>query len=305
VTVLLVTGAGGTIGRRLLGALADRNVAVRVIALDIREPAEPAPGARVRWLRAPVGGPFASGDRELLAAVTHLAHLAGRMTVTVAPPDDRWTALHQPVHDLRRLVGLLPSLRHVVFASSYMVYATPPRNPVTEDRPLGPLNAYAWGKCAAEAYLADLPVASCSLRLAGVYGPGVPVDLGRSVTEVVRALIEDDPIRLCRPGTMLRNHLYIDDAVAAVCRAVTDGWSGAFNVAGPDAVSVRDAVDILASVAGRPVPAQWHDGEPGWDAVMATDLLADRYGFRPATGFRDGLRAYYQWAVAGREELAV
>jgi nucleoside-diphosphate-sugar epimerase len=275
-----------------------------VVALDERQPTDPAAGGET-WLRVPVGGPFTSSDTQVLAEVTHLAHLADRMTVNVAPAGGRWTAYCRPVHDLAALIARLPSLRHVTFASSYMVYATPPLNPVTEDRRLGPANQYAWGKCAVESYLAGLPLQASSLRFAGIYGPGVPIDLGRAVTEAVRALVEDRPVDLYRPGTSLRKHLYIDEAAEAVCRSALEEWSGAFNVAGPDPVSVHDVVGELTRIARRPVPVRWHDGEPGWDAVMSTELIARRHGFRPVVSMSDGLRSYYEWATAADGALPV
>lgn len=296
-TVLLVTGAAGSVGHSVLHRLAVSHPGVRVVALDVREPEEPAHAGET-WLRSAVGGPFTAADEETLAGVTHLAHLADRMTVNVAPDSGRWTAFRRPVHELTALIAGLPSLRHVMVASSYMVYASPPVNPITEDAQLGPVNQYAWGKCALESYLADLPVPSAALRFAGIYGPGVPIDLGRAVTEVIRALAQDRQVDLHRPGTSLRNHLYVDDAAEAVCRCVLQEWSGTFNVAGPDAVSLRDMVGELTRIAGRPVPARWHDGEPGWDAVLSTELLAARYGFRPTVCMAEGLRSYHEWATA-------
>ncbi|MEU1762961.1 NAD(P)-dependent oxidoreductase [Micromonospora sp. NPDC005652] len=291
-TSVLVTGAAGTLGQSLVRRLVDAGV--EVVGLDLREPSgRPARGP---FVPAPFGGPFDATVRSVIAGTTHLVHLAAQMGVATAPPGDRWRALAAPVDELHALVAALPALRHVVFASSYMVYAPPPPDPVTEDAELGPINAYAWSKCAVEAYLECSALPSCRLRFAGVYGPGVPVHQGRAVTEVIRALAQDREVRLYRPGTNLRNHLYVDDAVEALRRAVTESWQGTYNVAGPVAVSLRDIVGMAGEAAGRPARIRWDDGEPGWDAVLDTDRLIRRYGFQAYTAPEDGLRAYYEWA---------
>lgn len=287
-TVVLLTGAAGTIGSQLRHALAERHPEIEVLGLDLRG----APGVAA----VPVSGPFPPWFRAALPKVTHLVHLAAEVSTGVAPADGCWTQLAGQVAALKVLAESLPALRHAVFSSSYMVYAVPPPNPVAEDSPVWPINAYAWVKCALETFLNTLPVSVCCLRFTGVYGPGVPLDLGRAVTEVLRALAENVPVTLHLPGTARRNHLYLDDAVEALRRALTEHWTGTFNVAGPDVVSVRDMVDILTDLAGRPVPARWVNGPPGWDAVVDTRLLADQYGFYPRTGIRNGLQAYHDWA---------
>jgi len=296
---ILVTGAGGTLGRALLRRLAECQPRWPVVGLDVRPVPGPRAAERFSVLTVPFGGPFTREQREILKPVTHVLHLAAEMQVAAVPDGKRWTRLADPVRHLGALTAALPLARHLVFASSYMVYATPPRDLVTEDHQIGPINVYAWGKCAVEAYLRCLPVASCVLRFAGIYGPGVPLELGRSIMQVVSAAVQGSQIALYRPGTNLRNHLYIDDAVQALYLAAAEEWRGTFNVAGPRAVSVREVVDTVELVAGRPLPVRWYEGEPGWDAVLDTRLLAARHGFRAATDPSDGLREYYRWARAG------
>jgi nucleoside-diphosphate-sugar epimerase len=297
VSVTLVTGAAGTIGRPLVRALRETEPAGQVIGLDRRASEEPAVAHHIT---AGIVGPFTVAERRLLATVTRLVHLAADIGVEPAPRDGRWTALSQPVDDLRGLIGAMPMLRHVVFASSYLVYAVPPTGPLTEADALGPINVYGWQKCALEAYLAGLGVPSCSLRLAGVYGPGCALDSGRSIASVLRALVTGEEVTLYAPGTSLRNHLYLSDAVAAFQQAVRQRWTGAVNIAGPDAVSLLDVVGVLAEIAGRPIPARWLPGEPGWHAVLDTSRAAACHRFTAHTGLHEGLRAHFAWALAGR-----
>ncbi|MEU4792155.1 NAD-dependent epimerase/dehydratase family protein [Micromonospora tulbaghiae] len=302
-SVVLVTGAAGALGSRLARRLLDGHPDIDVIGLDVLASDGPEGGRGYRFFQVPFGGPFPTAARAALRSVTHVAHLAAVMSVSTGPPGGRWTSLADPVQDLRRLLASAPMLRHIVFASSYMVYATPPPDPITEDAPLAPLNAYGWGKCAVEEYLECQPVAACRLRLAGVYGPGVALDQGRSVTEVMRAAVRQGTLSLHLPGTGLRSHLYIDDAVEALCRAVVEGWCGRYNVAGPTPVSVRDVVALTAEAARRPVRVEWSDGPPGWDAVLSTAALDQAYGFRATTGPREGLDAYYRWATTLPREV--
>lgn len=295
-TAVLVTGAAGTLGRAVLASWRTAFSGPPVVTLD-RLPVlclEDAGGRRcpAATITAEVGGPFSADDRGLLRDVTHLVHLAGTVTTGPVPTDGRWISLLDEPRALTELLGLLPSLRHVTFASSYMVYTMPPNGPLTEDHEKRAHNAYAWSKSACEYALEDSGVSSCSLRLTGVYGPGVPLSTSRLLMVVMKAAASGTPLRLSSPDAR-RNHLYIDDAVTALRRASEEEWNGVFNIGGPTAISTQEVVDTVASLADTPVEVTWEPGVSSWDAVVDISSVRKRYGFDPRTSMRVGLGAYH------------
>jgi UDP-glucose 4-epimerase len=297
-STFLVTGAAGTIGGAVLSRLISGGGPARIIALDRRTPRETRSDVNVTWIAGNCGGPFPESERRLLAPVTTLVHLAADMSVERRPAVGGWTGVYDPVADVRELLRQLPQLAYVAFASSYMVYAVPPAHPIVEDSPRGPINLYGWQKCAIEDYLASIAIPNAALRFSGVYGPTVPLDAGRSVTELVRAAVMRSPVTLFGTGNTRRNHVYINDAAEAVARCAAERWRGRYNIAGPDAVSIRDVIELLEGSARHPLQVTWTDGPEAWDAVLDTRLVAQRHGFVAMTPAAAGLRRYYEYAVA-------
>src|SRR4029434_1308236 len=68
----------------------------------------------------------------------------------------------------------------------------------------------------------------------------------------IRQAIEDREIQIYGDGEQLRDFVYVDDAADAFLRAVATnrGNGGVFNVGGAEAISLRQLVELLVSVAG-------------------------------------------------------
>ena len=252
-TTVAVTGAGGLLGRALVAALADPDVALgldggplsRLVALDVL-PAD-ALSARLADAAHPMLAPVRADVRDpdladALAGVDVLVHLAFQM---------------DPIRDVAAMRAInvdgtanvmaaarTAGVRRVVYLSSVVAYGAHPDNPVplTEDRPLRG-NAgfpYAEHKREVEAALAPLLAADADadadataaagpaltvLRSAAVFGPGVQNFLSRVLELPVLPRLGDAPPPL--------QFVHLDDVVGAIVHALTTPLDGAFNVA-PD-----------------------------------------------------------------------
>jgi nucleoside-diphosphate-sugar epimerase len=172
---VLVTGAGGFIGRALVAALLDAGLAgrpvERLVAADLSLHGLPD-DARLE----PVPGSIADAgvlERALAApveAVFHLASLPGG-AAEAAPDLGRRVNLDAAAQllSLLREQGGCPRF---VFASTVAVYGYPLPAFVDEDTPARPAMSYGAHKLAAEVLVADAArrgwVDACSLRLPGV-----------------------------------------------------------------------------------------------------------------------------------------
>ncbi len=139
-TVIAVTGAAGTVGRRVVSLLAAES-GVQVIAVD-RVPMRPDDGVERRQ------GDVSRPEARLLAgaeSVVHLAEDPGRR----ADPDVALRTLDGVLDGARRV-----GARHLVVLSSALVYGARPSNPVplTESHPRrpNPGQRYALVKAAVE-----------------------------------------------------------------------------------------------------------------------------------------------------------
>jgi GDP-4-dehydro-6-deoxy-D-mannose reductase len=271
---ILVTGAAGFIGRRLVPAL--EGAGHRVHAVDSRA-GDVADAAT--WARMP--------------AVEVVVHLAGR---TFVP--DSWA---QPEAFIRsNVLGAAEALgfcrtrgARLVFLSSYL-YGNPARLPIHEDAPIAATNPYALSKQLAEEacrfYAERLAVPVTVLRPFNVYGPGQGEPF--LIPHIVRQLAEGGPIQV-KDLEPRRDYVYVDDVVAAIACAVgRRGGFGVFNVGSGVSHSVAQLIDAIQDVWQTRAHVR-SAGERRHDEIM--DTVADvsaaeaELGWRPRFGLREGL----------------
>lgn len=299
---LLVTGAGGFIGSRLIDALVAEGTPV--VALDTRMDARVHPWA--------AGGPVQLVEHDLttagrlpaaIADTDTVVHLAALMDDTVDVPGSGAQSVDVNVLGLMRLLEQTPRARHVIFASTIMVYADPPHYaPIDETHPTVPPNVYGATKLAAEQYLAvygrQTGAVVTVLRLCGVFGPGTHAASMRH--RAIPRFIDD--VRAGRApqvygdGSEKRDYVYVDDVVRAIRLAMECRRQGVFNIGSGRAVSVLELAQTVIDVAGADLePAFLRQRAAGGD--YSVDITAARrdLGYAPSYGLRDGLRRQVAW----------
>ena len=129
----MLTGAAGSVGRRVGSRLAAAPDVDRVIAIDLVEPAELPPGTSF------AAADLATADLKPLLegadTVVHLAFAAG-------PDLDDDAVARANIEGTQRLLDAAGAVgvRHIVLMSSATVYGAWPANPIpmTEDAPVRP-----------------------------------------------------------------------------------------------------------------------------------------------------------------------
>jgi nucleoside-diphosphate-sugar epimerase len=246
---VLVTGAGGFIGRALCARFAETGVP-HVAAVRALPPGIAAPPGCVAL------GDFAAADwHEVLDDVDAVVHLAGLAHVTGRDADATTPFIVANVHVTRRLVDAAAraGVRRIVLASTVKVYGetTAPGRPFLAGDAAAPQDAYAHSKAAAENVLRELAaergVEAVVLRLPLTYGPGVKGNF-RSLLESVAA-----GRRLPLGGIANRRSLlYVGNAVSAIEAALAaPGLSGdALPVADAETISTSELAAKLARALG-------------------------------------------------------
>jgi CDP-glucose 4,6-dehydratase len=311
-----VTGAYGMLGAWLVGALLDRGERVVVLRRDR------AVGSALDELEARchvVHGDVA--DEALMARVVveeevgTVFHLAAQTIVGAAnqSPVSTYTTNIKgtwSVLEAARLGGA----RRVVVAASDKAYGEHATLPYTEDMALQPMFPYDVSKAATDLiarsywHAFGLPVATT--RFANIYGGG-DLNPSRLIPELIAAALDGRAPRIRSDGTPERDFLYVEDAVAAylaIADALDDPEAGArgeaFNAGGGRPVSVREVVDTLGRVAGRPLdavydPARTTPGEISRQYV-SVDKIERITGWRPLVDLEDGLARTLEWYRAAR-----
>ena len=308
---VLVTGAGGFIGRALCAHLAEAGVphvaAVRAIAAEDAK--------RPNYVAL---GDFASADwHEVLGGVDAVVHLAGRTHVMGSDAGTPTPFIVANIHVTRRLVDAAAraGVRRIVFASTVKVYgeSTRPGRPFRAGDPPAPQDAYAHSKAEAENVLREISAErrldAVVLRLPLTYGPGVKGNFRTLLASVA----EMRPLPL-RGIVNRRSLLYVGNAVSAIEAALASPGLGgeALPIADAETVSTSELVVKLAQALRVELrvfalPTAFLRGAAmiigrGGDAMRLVDSLeVDATRFRQATGWippyslDEGLAATAAW----------
>lgn len=294
---VLVTGAGGFVGRHVVTSLAQAGA--YVVALT----GEPDCG-----LPFPVGAGQAAemdicdanGIRLLANKCEIVVHLAGPPSVA--------RSFENPAAFVRTHVAgtaavltaarQLP-IRRIVYISSAEVYGRPESDFVNEEHRLQPRSPYAVCKLAAEHLLSVSRTGSehdtVILRPFSLYGPGAPrVSL---ISQVVRLALQGKPITLAdlRP---VRDYCHVRDfarAVVSACMLSPADSSRVINVGTMRGTSVKEVARLTLDALNIELPiltaprSQHRGMSEIYRLVADNSRAATLLGWSPRVSIEEGL----------------
>jgi nucleoside-diphosphate-sugar epimerase len=306
--LVLVTGASGFIGARLVARLRAQGCRLRLVS---RRPPASEPG----WVRCDLtaSAPWAA----LLEDVTLVIHLAGQTSVREAerdPAADRRINADVMIELLAaaRELGTRPT---VLFAGTETA-AGVHRGRLDDHVIDAPVTHYDAHKLAAERALGEAVAAGwvrgASLRLTTVYGPGPrpqAEDRGIIAMMLSRALT-GRALTVYGEGESLRDFLFVDDAVAAflAAAAVPERLAGDHYIVGSgEGLAIRDAFERIAALVQREVgthaPVVRVAPPDEINMIDTRSIVADSSRFHALTGwtaqvgFDDGLAHTLAWQL--------
>jgi UDP-glucose-4-epimerase GalE len=309
---ILVTGGAGYIGSHTVKALlaAGRDVVV----YDDFSAGHRAACDALRSLARPgqlyvVAGDVRDVEAVELACLDHgvdaVLHFAAWLSVgeSVREP----AAYYR--NNVAGTLGLLDGLRRaqvprLVFSSTCATFGEPTRVPIDESLPQQPINAYGETKLAIERALPHYERAyglrSMILRYFNAAGADPDGVLGEDhdpevhlIPRAIFAARGGPPLQVfgddypTPDGTCLRDYIHVADLASAhllALEALERGApSNAFNVGTGVPHSVRQVLDAVARVAGRPVPADIAPRRPGDPSALyaANDRIRAALGWTP------------------------
>lgn len=296
---VLVTGAGGLVGRHLVQRLLAETPGLRVLAATHGTEPSPAGGVPVpldvrepEAMRALVG-------REQLAVIHHLA----ARSVVAASWADPWGTLETNIRGTVNLFEAVKAARRerpgydpvVVVACSAAAYGAglpPDGAAVTEEAALRPLHPYGASKAAQDMlsfqYAANDGIRAIRARIFSATGPGKRGDAGSDFAARTAALMaagaREGRLRTGRLSTR-RAILDVRDLVEALLGLALKGAAGeAYNICAEEAVAIGDLVPLFAAASGVALTA-----EPDPALMRPSDepvILGDTARLRALTGWR-------------------
>jgi nucleoside-diphosphate-sugar epimerase len=176
-----------------------------------------------------------------------------------------------------------------VFASTGGVYGSSDR-PLSENDRLFPLNFYIATKYSAESLVTSYRQLfhTVVFRFFFVYGPG---QTGMMVPSLLQRVAGGDPITIQGDPGIRTNPIYVDDASAVFEPALALEDSDLFNIAGDEAVTIRQLVELMEQATGRDASIESAPGDLDGDLIGDNTRMKDVLGVTPSTPLLDGLRS--------------
>jgi UDP-glucose 4-epimerase len=256
-SAVLVTGAAGYVGRKLVRALAaDRGAFSTIVATDVREVAasEREPGVVYEHFdvrRGELGGLL---RQHQIDTVVHLATI-----VTPGKHSSRELEYDVDVRGTDNVLGacLAERVARLVVTSSgaaYGYYADSPAS-LTEDAAIRGNEAFAYShhKKLVEEKLARARVEHPELAQL-IFRPGTI--LGEGAVNQITAIFTKRVIVGLRDSATPFVFVHDEDVVRAIADGVRGGWTGIYNLAGEGVLTLREIAARLGKpFVGIPEPA--------------------------------------------------
>ena len=196
------------------------------------------------------------------------------------------------------------------FSSSVCVYRDmkPGEPQLAEDDayPALPDNEYGWEKLYAErfakAYERKTGMVVRIARFQNCYGPEGAWRGGRekapaALSRKVALARPGDAVDIWGDGSAIRNFIYIDDLVEGIVKLMRSDISEPANIGTQEYVTVRQLVDTIAEVAGKPVAIRCVEGPVGVASRDFSTARINATGWKPRFTLRDGIARLYPWIV--------
>lgn len=303
---ILVTGAGGFLGRAIVEALLGRGDGV--VALEAGDCARlmerVARTADFAVAQADICDAEAVGAlfaRHRPRAVIHCAAVVGVLASLKSPRQLFRVNIEGSINLFETMARAgTPRMIHI---SSEEIYGAFEADRIDENHPQRPLHAYGISKAAVEhlgrSYRETHGIDCINLRTSWVYGPDFPRD--RVPINMIRAVARREPLFVPGGASDRIDHTYLDDVVSGVLGALdcSRHLYDAYHVSSASAPSLADIAAILAELDLKAPPITVgsgpyrHAGTVAMPRKGALDCTRarDAFGYRPRFDIRAGLAA--------------
>ena len=206
-------------------------------------------------------------------------------------------------------------VKHLVFASSSSVYGLNTKVPYSEeDRTDTPVSLYAATKKAdelmAHSYASLFGIPCTGLRYFTVYGPWGRPDMSPML--FADAIMSGQSLKVFNNGDMIRDFTYIDDIVEGTVRALDNPPAAdmkvpyrLFNIGCSTPVKLMDFIAELETALGKEAKKVFMPMQPGdvYQTNADTSRLEEVVGYRPRVTLHEGIGRFVDWYLSDKNPL--
>ena len=305
--IVTILGAAGFMGVNLSIALASAGHSVRCFD-------------RTAGSAAPLSGrygniSFFEGDffsRDDLAEVLEGCDVCFHLISTSVPV----TSNANPAKDAQEnILGTLQMLdlavaagvKKIIFPSSGgAIYGKTHISTISESHPTAPCSAYGIAKLAIENYLRlyyDLyGLDYFALRIANPYGPFQRLESHQGIIGVfLGCALNGKPLSVWGDGSVIRDYIFVEDLIQAFLAAMNaTSHEKVLNIGSGAGLSINELIESLGRVTGIPLAVNYcaESKQEIPYSVLDIRLAQNILGWRPSTGFEEGLHKTWQWVCS-------
>jgi len=298
---ILVLGGTGFIGSHIVDALLNEGYYVKVLDRTLKHTENNHPHS-VEYLQADFGDSLIL--LEALTGIDVVIHLVSSTvpgTSNLDPIADIQTNLINSVN-LFKAMHQANVQRIIYFSSGGTVYGNPMKTPISENHSTHPISSYGITKLAIENYLymhQELyGLKPVILRLSNPYGPRQ----GRFGSQGVigtflKQIMQGQAIKIWGDGSVIRDYIYISDAVSACMAAINTEVSGTFNIGSRIGYSLLDIVKEIELCTQKNAELIF-ESQRGFDVkevVLDISLAKEQLNWSPECTLQNGVKLHYEW----------
>jgi UDP-glucose 4-epimerase len=251
---IIITGARGFIGSKLVSALSDAFPDYEIIGIGRKDVSYSDKPASYRYVK---GDLLTDNVYEILPENADiLIHLAGDRR-TFVRPDEYTEQLKSNVVVTAKVADYAASanVKLFIYASTVYVYSSVNSLPFLENSIAIPGENLGATKLASEAILKSRACAgqfkALSFRIGTVYGPGA--SSSQFIPQAIKKLTANGIEAEFGPGDIRKDFIYIDDVAKAYVRAIEVLYSKEFmyealNLGTNVSTSIKDVVHLLSKI---------------------------------------------------------
>lgn len=195
--------------------------------------------------------------------------------------------------------------KRIIFGSTSQVYGGSSQL-LSEQSPLkakGPFETLKRSvDLLAQSYAAQYHLPIIISRFVNVYGPG-DANVSRIVPAIIRQTLLERGVRLWGNGNIIREYLYIDDAVDAIDKMITQSLPSSplpiiFNIGSGDPITIKKLVRTIIELSGKKIHTTYLSATmrdiPG-SVILSSAKAATLLHWRPAHTISEGLTHTIPW----------
>jgi nucleoside-diphosphate-sugar epimerase len=302
----LVTGGAGFIGSNTVQELV--RCGHKVVVLDNLSTGKESNLAEVRDQIEFILGSITDPEkvRAACSGVDYVLHLAARTSVPRSmkePVETNYVNVDGTLNVL--LAARNAKVKRVVFSASSSAYGETPTLPKHESMTPAPISPYGVTKLMGEIYgklfHRIYGLEFVALRYFNIFGPRQDPDSPYSgvLSRFNAALLEGKELTIYGDGQQSRDFTFVANAVQANLIACTaENVAGlVFNIGTGNRYTLNQTLQMLGTVAGRPVNAKYGPAREGDILHSQADIseAQEKLGYDPRVGFEQGLRRTWEW----------